>query len=50
MGLWHAIDRAAIKPHDNGKLTTVCTGNWTEDEQEWGLQFVSTAAVVNVFM
>ena len=26
MGLWHAIDRAATKPNDNGKLTTVCTG------------------------
>ena len=47
MGLWHAIDRAAAKPHDNGKLTTVCTVNWAEDES---LQFVSTAAVVNLFM
>ena len=45
--LWHAIARAVAKPHDNGKLTTVCTANWKEKEQEWAsLQLVSTAAVV----
>ena len=34
--------------HDNGKLTTICTGNWKENEQECtSLQFVSTASVVN---
>ena len=51
MGLWYAIDRAATKPHGNGKLETVCTGNWAENEQAWtSLQFVSAAAVVNLFM
>ena len=29
MGVRHAIDRAATKPHDNGKLATVCTGEKT---------------------
>ena len=49
MGLWHAIDRAAAKPHDNGKLQTVCTTNWKENKQEWtSLQFVLTAAVIYV--
>ena len=47
MGLWHAIDRAVTKDHDNGKLAVICTGNWTENEQEWAsLQFISTVAVV----
>ena len=51
MGLWHATDRAVAEPHDNGKLAVVCTGNWAENEQEWSsLQFVSAAAVVNLFM
>ena len=47
MGVRHAIDRAVAKSNDNGKLATVCPGNWKENKQEWmSLQFVSTAAVV----
>ena len=40
----HAIDRAAAKPNDNGKLQTVYQ---LERKQEWTIQFVSTDAVVN---
>ena len=47
MGLWHAIDRAATKPNDNGNLATVCSGNWRENKQKWtSLQFVSSASVL----
>ena len=31
--LWDAIQRAAAKSNDNGKLMTVCTGYWKENEQ-----------------
>ena len=51
MGFWHAIDTAVAKPHDNGKLATVCTGNWTENELESAsLKFISTAAVVKIYV
>ena len=51
MGLWYAIDRASKKTHGDGKLATVCTGYWAENEQEWSrLQFVSADAVINLFM
>ena len=49
--MWYANDRAAAKPHGNGKLAVVCTGKSAEVEQEMAsLQFISTAAVVNLFM
>ena len=39
--------RAATEPHGNGKIATVCTGYWAENEQACtNLQFVSATAVV----
>ena len=43
-----ASERAATKPNDNGKGTSVCTANWKV--QDWtSLQFMSNANIVKIF-
>ena len=52
MGLLDAIDRAAAKPHDNGRFKTVCTTSWKENQasKQASKQFISTAAVYVIYV